>query len=1033
MVLPGTASAPGNPTNVHRGRSGRPSACHPPATLGAVPPARPSPRPSARLSPGAAARAVSGRLPPRLRSGLFRTLAPALRVRGSEHGLVTLVVVCQDLDLPRLPGTLASIAEDPYAFREVLMAPVGAATAAAARELVADRADPRLRLLAPARTWQEAVNGGAREARGRFLQLQRACDRRPGRPLFVLVETLDESGSDLALGRVLQRGRPETWLTRTTDAAHADGEGLRIAPADRPGLAGDLGLGDKMVVTERWRESGLHLDDGDGWLLSPTIARFLASARAVDVLDLPVQEHVPDHGTRPYGAMPSPLPELAAWRERAARIESTYAGTPLAGGWVRNVVDAALPGFLMDAERADEDQWAMLREVVGHYASAAEGLDPPPRADARALSWLATEDRRADLVALATELDALDGDLRTEVVGGEVEARWEAVPDAPPSVLRLAPRETELLAQVHRFGTEVELFVAVRHVDLGADAGVEVVVDGRAVPVVAAPDPAATRWAASRFHRALAVSFPAPTAPTTAEVRVTVAGLERSTTVELSSPHTRDPAADRRTVVRDLRLEGEDLVVTVDGPAALALVDADDRPLSTTTGGRLPLRLPSGFVRLVTPDGATPSVDEALVARLPLEQVGERHRLHATFGPYGGLLLHLGPPLTDDELGPWAQERLIEAYRADDRPVDPDTFYFETYAGRSATDNPRNIHDEIRRRRPHATTYWGVLDHAQTIPDGARPVLLRSRAWYDVLARAGCLVVNTDVEAWFRRRPGQVLLQTFHGYPSKGMGISQWEAAQLPPRQVRVLRHRGVDSWSAILTPTPEMTRHYREQYGYEGPALEHGYPRDDDLTAPDADEVRRRTRERLGIRPDQTAVLFAPTWREHLATRPRGAEMSDYLDVSEAAAALGPSHVLLVRGHRFHRPSPATAGVLDVTSYPEVNDLILAADVAVLDYSSLRFDFALTGKPMVFLVPDLADYAAGTRAFLFPYEDSAPGPFVDDTAGVVEQVRDVAALRARWSEAIAAFNATYHPWQDGHATERVVDGLLALLDRPTG
>lgn len=311
-------------------------------------------------------------------------------------------------------------------------------------------------------------------------------------------------------------------------------------------------------------------------------------------------------------------------------------------------------------------------------------------------------------------------------------------------------------------------------------------------------------------------------------------------------------------------------------------------------------------------------------------------------------------------------------------------------------------------------------------------MLLHSREWYDLLARAGCLVVNTDVEAWFERRPGQVVLQCFHGYPSKGMGLGQWRAMELAPSRIATLRARTVDAWTVILTPTPEMTRHYREQYDYRGPALERGYPRDDDLTAPGAEARRVATRRLLGVRDDQIAVLYAPTFREHLATRWRGAEMADLLDVEAAARDLGDGHVLLLRGHRFHAPRPRGPGVVDVTAYPEVNDLILAADVAVLDYSSLRFDFALTGKPMVFLVPDLADYGRGTRSFLFPFEDSAPGPFVDDTAAVVAEVRDPAALRARWAAPIADFNQRFHPWQDGRATTRVVDGLLALLDAPT-
>ena len=114
------------------------------------------------------------------------------------------------------------------------------------------------------------------------------------------------------------------------------------------------------------------------------------------------------------------------------------------------------------------------------------------------------------------------------------------------------------------------------------------------------------------------------------------------------------------------------------------------------------------------------------------------------------------------------------------------------------------------------------------------------------------------------------------------------------------------------------------------------------------------------------------------------------------------------------------------MTDHPEINDLVLASDVAVLDYSSLRFDYALTGRPMVFLVPDLDDYTGGVRGFLFPFTDTAPGPLVSTTDEVVAQVRDVRRLAVDWAERVRAFDERFNPWQDGHASSR----FLGVLER---
>lgn len=377
-------------------------------------------------------------------------------------------------------------------------------------------------------------------------------------------------------------------------------------------------------------------------------------------------------------------------------------------------------------------------------------------------------------------------------------------------------------------------------------------------------------------------------------------------------------------------------------------------------------------------------------------------------------------PRADDELGPFAQTALRRWY-AEDHPIEPDLAYFQSYTGQSATDSPLAIHRELRRLHPEIRTRWLVDRPDVPLPDGAEPVLVRSREWYRTLATARWLVTNVEQELWFRRRPGQSLLQTFHGSPGKAMGLGLWRANGLTPRRIERLLDAGPRNWSMLVSPNPEMTRHYRDQFDYNGPVVEEGYPRDDVLVGPEASAIRDRTREALGIAADQVAVLYAPTWRDRLATNYRRARLHDGFDPVAAATQLGDRYVLLLRGHRFHQGSSLPKHrVLDVTAYPEINDLILAADAAVLDYSSIRFDVALTPSPMVFCVPDLDEYSGG-RGFLYDFTESAPGPLVRTTEEVVTLLQDLPGLRAEYAGARRVFHDRFNRHQDGHAAERVV------------
>lgn len=393
--------------------------------------------------------------------------------------------------------------------------------------------------------------------------------------------------------------------------------------------------------------------------------------------------------------------------------------------------------------------------------------------------------------------------------------------------------------------------------------------------------------------------------------------------------------------------------------------------------------------------------------------------------------VELMAPLADDELGPFGAGRLQRWYAGAEVPLDPASVYLQSYAGASATDSQLAIHHELRRVRGDLTLHWGVSGPQSWVPEGGRPVVMGTAEWYRVLASARMLCLNIDPERWFAKRPGQIMVQTFHGYPAKSMGLRMWRAKGYPPTRIEQELTRTSRGWDLILTPAPEMDRYYRQEYGYDGPIHSAGYPRDDLLVSGEADRVRADARRRLGIGPGQRAVLYAPTWRDDLASNWHSPELVRHLDLEAVSRDLGPGFVLLMRGHRFHRARAVPADgarLLDVTDHPEINDLILASDAAVLDYSSLRFDYALTGKPMIFLVPDLDAYTAGVRGFLYDFPDSAPGPLVTDAAGVIEWLRDLEGVRREWQDILAVFNARYNYLQDGRSAERVVRAMLDLL-----
>jgi CDP-glycerol glycerophosphotransferase len=313
------------------------------------------------------------------------------------------------------------------------------------------------------------------------------------------------------------------------------------------------------------------------------------------------------------------------------------------------------------------------------------------------------------------------------------------------------------------------------------------------------------------------------------------------------------------------------------------------------------------------------------------------------------------------------------------------------------------------------------------VPEGGRALLIGSRDWYTALGSSRYLCRNIDFDRYFRKRPYQRYLQTFHGYPFKSMGISLWLVQGRPESVIDNECVRRSQGWDAIVVPESFCVELYRREYRFTGNALVTGYPRNDALLTADTASVRSRVLAELGIDPDRIIVLYAPTWRDTVATGAWTAKLFDGLDLDALAHRLGERYAVLLRGHNYNLRQghpPITDRVWDVSSYPEINDLLLAADVAVLDYSSIRFDWLLTGKPVVFFVPDLEDYLS-SRNVLFDFPSTAPGPLLATTTEVAEALLDLGSVVSEYAAARELFNKEFNRLHDGRATERVINAFF--------
>uniref|UniRef100_UPI003F57CCC6 CDP-glycerol glycerophosphotransferase family protein n=1 Tax=Streptomyces citrinus TaxID=3118173 RepID=UPI003F57CCC6 len=491
------------------------------------------------------------------------------------------------------------------------------------------------------------------------------------------------------------------------------------------------------------------------------------------------------------------------------------------------------------------------------------------------------------------------------------------------------------------------------------------------------------------------------------------------------------PGAGRRELV--LVHSGHDEEAVLPLTLADGRFEALVRPHAVAgPAGTLPLAEGNWYLFLREPGESDPErrvpllVAPARHADLPLVRNLRGRDLTVQRRHHDQLLITSGSALPERDQGRGAQAALRARYAEQRTLPRRDAVLYASFDGRQYSDSPRAVHQELLARNIEWEHLWVVRDQQVDVPPGVTTVALWSAEWHEALARCRAVVTNTHLPEWFERAEGQYVVQTWHGTPLKRIGRDLAGSASADRKYIATLPARA-DQWSLLVSPNSFATPVLRGAFGYEGDVLASGYPRNDVLHAADRDKVAASVRERLAIPDGRRVILYAPTWRENQPRRSGRYGLDLQLDLAAVRAALGDDHVLLVRRHYLVGGAvPDSDFVRDVSRYPDAAELLLIADVLVTDYSSMMFDYAQTGRPMLFHTYDLDHYRDTLRGFYFDFTAQAPGPLLRTSDEVIAALLDPDAAVAGHRDSYERFREAFCDLDDGTAAAQVADAMLA-------
>lgn len=352
----------------------------------------------------------------------------------------------------------------------------------------------------------------------------------------------------------------------------------------------------------------------------------------------------------------------------------------------------------------------------------------------------------------------------------------------------------------------------------------------------------------------------------------------------------------------------------------------------------------------------------------------------------------------------------------------------DNFGGKGYGDNPKYIAEELLSRKKRCDIVW-LVDNLSTdsFPDGIRRVKMDTvRGLYD-RATARIWIDNIRNLHPVKKKKNQIYLQTWHA-PFSPKKLEGDATRLLGNEYIREAKYDGSIT-NAILANSKLQEEQYLRAFwlSKNTEILRVGLPRNDYLAkAANNEKLCIHVREKLHFDGEDVYILYAPTFRDDYSMEGYAIDFDRIINCFECLTKRR-CHVVV----RLHPNVTDQAQlisynfkVLNGTSYPDIQELSIACDYVISDYSTSLFDFALLNKPAFICALDLEQYKK--MRGLLPEYDTFPFPTAKTNEELAKNI--INFDRKKYDKEVMDYFEKYPVYDKGNAAEKTVDWLIKYL-----
>ncbi|ACB62079.1 CDP-glycerol:poly(glycerophosphate) glycerophosphotransferase [Exiguobacterium sibiricum 255-15] len=305
--------------------------------------------------------------------------------------------------------------------------------------------------------------------------------------------------------------------------------------------------------------------------------------------------------------------------------------------------------------------------------------------------------------------------------------------------------------------------------------------------------------------------------------------------------------------------------------------------------------------------------------------------------------------------------------------------------GWKINDSPKAIYDHMinDKKFNEYRMVWAVKNPEEYSNKKIEIIKMDSLKYFITALKSKYWISCVNIERGLNfKKKSTIYLNTWHGIPLKKIGNTVSGRNDFDFSKINYFSYSS-EYEEKIYLNAFNLDKHS---------LIKTGLPRNDILFKIQLhSSVKENTRKNLNLDSSKKIILYAPTWRDS-DDKGKQYSLKPPIDFKKWEEEIGDEYIVLLRTHSYTNKLLGVnfnKFIIDVSDYPNINELMILSDILISDYSATIFDYSILEKPIFCFGYDYKEYLE-SRGFYINLNEELPNGVISEEINLLSQIKNM-------------------------------------------